>query len=157
MSEANTPKTSVCAPFVKLYKILLRFALGPLAPTWLLDELKFSMAPGSTCSESSNKEECHQGSAGARARRMFLWTVVLPFCIHVTIATNTSSYTVFQWPNNGQTELDPCLIHPKSKRILELYESFKIGDIKLCLGKRWILQGSRASKRRACHWHCYLL
>ena len=30
MCEANTPKTSVYAPFVKLYKILLRFALEPL-------------------------------------------------------------------------------------------------------------------------------
>ena len=30
MPEANTPKTSVCAPFIKLYKIMLRFALGPL-------------------------------------------------------------------------------------------------------------------------------
>ena len=31
MFEDNTPKTSVCAPFIKLYKILLRFALGPLS------------------------------------------------------------------------------------------------------------------------------
>ena len=30
MSEANTPKTSLFFPLVKLYKILLRFALGPL-------------------------------------------------------------------------------------------------------------------------------
>ena len=30
MSEANTPKTSVCAPLVRLYKILLCFALRPL-------------------------------------------------------------------------------------------------------------------------------
>ena len=83
MSQANTPKTSVSAPLVKIYKILLRFALGPLVSEIL-----------------KNKEECHQGSAEARfyswkvlllrARRMFLWTVLLPFCIHVTIATNTT-------------------------------------------------------------------
>ena len=35
--EANTPKTSVCAPLVKLYKFLLCFALGPL----LSEILKF--------------------------------------------------------------------------------------------------------------------
>ena len=60
------------------------------------------MAPGSTFPESINKEECHQGSAGARfyswkvlllrVRGIFLWTVVLPFCIHATIATNTSAH-----------------------------------------------------------------
>ena len=58
------------------------------------------MTPGSTGPESSKKEECHQGSAGARfyswkvlllrVRRMYLWTVVLLFCIHVTITTNTN-------------------------------------------------------------------
>ena len=63
------------------------------------------MASGSTCSESINKEECHQGSAGARfyawkvvllrARRMFLWTLVVPFCIHATIATNTTYFDCF--------------------------------------------------------------
>ena len=30
MSKPNTPKTLVSAPLVKLYKILLHFALGPL-------------------------------------------------------------------------------------------------------------------------------
>ena len=64
------------------------------------------MAHGSTCPESSNKEEYHQGAAGARfyswkvlllrAIRMFLWTVVLPFCIHETIATNTSMKEDYQ-------------------------------------------------------------
>ena len=45
MYEANTPRTSVCAPLVMFYKILLRFALGPLVSeilkkfffSWLLD------------------------------------------------------------------------------------------------------------------------
>ena len=31
-----------------------------------------------------------------RTRRMFLWTVVLPFCIHATIATNTNQGYDFQ-------------------------------------------------------------
>ena len=42
MSEAKTPKTSVCAPFVKLYKILLRFALGPLVSEILKNTVFFS-------------------------------------------------------------------------------------------------------------------
>ena len=46
MSEANTPKTLVCALLIKLYKILLCFALGLLDSeivknnsfsSWLLD------------------------------------------------------------------------------------------------------------------------
>ena len=41
MSEANTPKTSVSAPLVKLYKILLRFALGPLVSEILKNKVFF--------------------------------------------------------------------------------------------------------------------
>ena len=52
------------------------------------------------CSYSGNKEEWQRGSAEARffslkvllsrTRRMFLQTVVLPFCIDATIPTNTT-------------------------------------------------------------------
>ena len=42
MSEANTPKTSVCAHLVKPYKIWLRFALGPLVSEILKNEKNFS-------------------------------------------------------------------------------------------------------------------
>ena len=54
---------------------------------------------GSTCQYSGNKEKGLQGSAEARffswkvflsrTRRMFPLTVVLPFCIHATVPTNT--------------------------------------------------------------------
>ena len=54
------------------------------------------MAPGLTCPDSSNKEEGHQDSAGVRfyswkvlllrARRMFLWRVVLPFSLPAKFA-----------------------------------------------------------------------
>ena len=74
------------------------------------------MAPGSTCPESGNKEECHQGSSGARfyswkvlllrARRMFLWTGVLPFCIHGTIATNTTYFDCLSIPRVLIADLD---------------------------------------------------
>ena len=48
MSEANTPKPSVSAPLVKLYKILLRFALGPLVSEILKSKVFFQLASGLT-------------------------------------------------------------------------------------------------------------
>ena len=73
------------------------------------------MALWSTCLESSNKEECRQGSAWARfypwkvlllrTRRIFLWTVVLPFCIHGTIATQTWKKTIFFTPARFEQKL----------------------------------------------------
>ena len=41
MPEANTQKALVCAPFVKLYKILLLFALGPLVSEILKHKVFF--------------------------------------------------------------------------------------------------------------------
>ena len=42
MSETNTPKTVVCSTLVKLYKILLSFALGPLVSEILKNKGFFS-------------------------------------------------------------------------------------------------------------------
>ena len=47
MSWTNTPKTSVCAHLVKLYKILLCFALGPIVSEKMKNKL-FSPASGPT-------------------------------------------------------------------------------------------------------------
>ena len=48
MSKANTPKTSVCAHLVRLYKILLRFALGPLVSDIEERKKKLQLAAGLT-------------------------------------------------------------------------------------------------------------
>ena len=131
MSKINTPKNSVCAHLVKLYKSLLRLAPGPIVsekqfcfpasgPTsWYT----FSTDLGFSCPYSGNKEELHQGSAEARffswkvllsrTRRMFLQTVVLPFCIHATIPTNNK----WHWTKistgylryTAETEINLCL------------------------------------------------
>ena len=46
MSEANTPKTSLCAPLIKLYKMLLHFALGPLISDILKNNFYLQLASG---------------------------------------------------------------------------------------------------------------
>ena len=49
MPETNTPKTLVCAPMVKFYKILLRFALGALVLAILKNKVFFpQLASGLT-------------------------------------------------------------------------------------------------------------
>ena len=122
MSGTNTPKTALCFHLVKLYKILLCFVLGHivseirknfflLSPSFwtnknieqiFLSCYTFFIDLGSTCPYSGSKEEWQQSSVETRffswkvllsqTRRMFLQTVVLPFCIHATILTNTTAY-----------------------------------------------------------------
>ena len=49
MSEANTPKSSVCALLVKLYKMLFCFAVGTLVSDMLNNNnKKFQLASGLT-------------------------------------------------------------------------------------------------------------
>ena len=48
MSGANTPKTSVCAHFVKLYKIFLPLALGPKVSEIMKNKLFSPSASGQT-------------------------------------------------------------------------------------------------------------
>ena len=43
MSEANTPKTSVCAHLIKLSKMLLRFSLGVLVSEILKNNFFFQL------------------------------------------------------------------------------------------------------------------
>ena len=48
MSGTNTPKTSVCAHLVRLYKILLRFVLRPIASEIMWNIFFFPLASGQT-------------------------------------------------------------------------------------------------------------
>ena len=114
-SETNTPKALVCAPLVKI----IRFALGPIVSEILKNNFFFP-----TCFWNNSLpwllDQFFQRVLLLRARRMFLMTVVLPFCIHATIATNTKTDTIGR-SHRGLLQDTPNLVrHQQAPRMHEL-------------------------------------
>ena len=149
MYGTNTPTTFLWAHLVRLYKMLLCFALGPKVSEILKkNEKMFSLASlpirtlrkkidlGSTCRYSGNKEEWHLGSAEARflswkvalsrTRRIFLQTVVLPFCIHATIPTNTRLPTDCPRNNRYRMCAKEWTMHNMGRTMCVVWTSSKI-------------------------------